>query len=82
MKPIAERPLPDQTEFLGVVVGMAKDAGYTLTGFCELIKVCWPYVKPPHDRPWWSVTFACGHSFTGVVPREQPSVCPKCGWTP
>ena len=46
-KPIAQRPLPQQAEFLGVVVGMAKDAGYTLDMFLSCVKMTWPHVKAP-----------------------------------
>lgn len=46
-KPLAERPLPDQSFFLGVVIGMAMDGGYSLKKFVENVSLAWPHVKAP-----------------------------------
>lgn len=46
-KPLALRPLPEQATFLGIIVGMAKDAGYSRDRFISAVKLAWPHVKVP-----------------------------------
>lgn len=48
LRRLAERPLPDQAFFLNVVIGMAKDAGYTdPEQFIRVVRFAWPHVKEP-----------------------------------